>query len=70
MSEFTLTIEGMHCGGCVRRAGQALAAVEGLTVGEVRVGAARLSAADVAAAASAAIDALAEAGYKAQLDKE
>jgi copper chaperone len=69
MSEFTLSIEGMHCGACVRRAGQALAAVEGLTVGEVRVGAARLSAADESTAAPAAIDALAQAGYKAQLDK-
>ena len=30
MSEFTLQIDGMHCGSCVRRASQALAAVEGV----------------------------------------
>ena len=68
MAEFVLSIEGMHCGSCVRRAGQALAAVEGLTVNELRVGAARLTAADESTAAPAAIDALAKAGYKAQLD--
>lgn len=69
MAEFTLAIDGMHCGACVRRASQALAAVEGLKVGEVRVGAARLEAADEAAAASKAIEALAKAGYTARLDQ-
>jgi len=33
----------MHCGSCVRRVGQTLAAVEGITVNEVRLGAARLN---------------------------
>ena len=69
MAEFVLTIEGMHCGACVRRAGQALAAVDGLKVDEVRVGAARLEAADVNAATNAAIDALAKAGYTATLQQ-
>ena len=41
MAEFTLRIDGMHCGACVRRVSQALA-TEGLTVKEVRVGAARV----------------------------
>ena len=27
MAEFTLRIDGMHCGSCVRRVSQALAAV-------------------------------------------
>ncbi|WP_420237289.1 heavy-metal-associated domain-containing protein [Telmatobacter bradus] len=66
MAEFTLAIDGMHCGACVRRAGQALAVVEGVTVNEVRVGAARLTADEPTAAADAAIAALAKAGYTAQ----
>ena len=69
MAEFALTIEGMHCGACVRRAGQALAAVDGLKVDEVRVGAARLESADVDTGAKAAIEALAKAGYTATLQQ-
>ena len=64
MSEFTLQIDGMHCGSCVRRASQALAAVDGLTVNEVRVGAARLTAAEPAPI-DTAIAALAKVGYTA-----
>ena len=65
MAEFTLQIDGMHCGSCVRRASQALAAVDGLTVNEVRVGAARLTTAAEPAPIDAAIAALAKAGYTA-----
>ena len=65
MAEFTLKIDGMHCGSCVRRAGQALAAVPGVTVDEVRVGAARLSASEEPAPVEAAIAALAKVGYTA-----
>lgn len=66
--EFTLRIEGMHCGSCVRRVSQALAATEGLKVDEVRLGAARVEAADAAEAAPRAIAAVAQAGYSAQLE--
>ncbi len=65
MAEFTLQIDGMHCGSCVRRASQALAAIDGLTVNEVRVGAARLTFAAEPAPIEAAIAALAKAGYTA-----
>jgi copper chaperone CopZ len=65
MAEFTLQIDGMHCGSCVRRASQALAGVDGLTVNEVRVGAARLTTAAEPAPIDAAIAALAKAGYTA-----
>lgn len=68
MTEFTLRIDGMHCGSCVRRVTQALASTPGITVDEVRVGAARLNASDQAAAAEAAIGALAKAGYSAHLE--
>src|SRR5208283_5429139 len=55
MAEFTLRIDGMHCGSCVRRVSQALAAVQGVEVNEVRIGAARLTAAEDPAAVDLAI---------------
>jgi copper chaperone len=69
MAEFTLHIDGMHCGSCVRRANQALASVEGVTVNEVRVGAARLTATVEPAPVDQAIAALAKAGYTAHLEQ-
>ncbi|MGA2634651.1 MAG: heavy-metal-associated domain-containing protein [Terracidiphilus sp.] len=78
MSEFTLRIDGMHCGSCIRRVSQALASAEGMQVEEVRLGAARLGAARLGAArlrtilAPAPVDlavaALARAGYTARLE--
>lgn len=69
MAEFTLRIDGMHCGSCVRRVSQALAAARGLAVKEVQVGAARLETADESTAVDAAIAAIAKAGYKAHLEQ-
>ena len=53
----TLSIEGMHCGGCVRRVTAALEGVKGVEVGSVGVGSAnmtfdpnRVSAEEIAAA--------------------
>ena len=69
MSEFTLHIDGMHCGSCVRRANQALASIQGITVDEVRVGAARLTATAEPAPVEQAIAALAKVGYTAHLDQ-
>ena len=66
MSEFTLTIEGMHCGACVRRVTQALGRVSGTTVEEVRVGAARVQAEE----AAPLIAALAKAGYPAHAEQQ
>ena len=68
MSEFTLHIDGMHCGACVRRVGQALSATEGLEVKEIRVGAARLESAQDPPPVDRAIAALAAAGYRAHPD--
>ncbi len=68
MSEFTLHIDGMHCGACVRRVSQALSQTEGLTVKEVRVGAARLESEQQPAPVDQAIAALAKAGYIAHPD--
>jgi copper chaperone CopZ len=68
MSEFTLRIDGMHCGSCVRRVSQALAATEGVQVGEVRVGAARLTSTQNPPPVEQALAALAKAGYTAHLE--
>lgn len=73
MAEFTLRIDGMHCGSCVRRVGQALAqalgSTQGITVNEVRVGAARLTSAIEPAPVDDAIAALAKAGFTAHLEQ-
>ena len=37
-----LSIEGMHCGGCVRRVTTALQGVEGVELGSVEVGSAQM----------------------------
>ena len=68
MPEFTLHIDGMHCGSCVRRVSQALASAEGVQVEEVRLGAARLSTNLTPAPIDLAIAALAKAGYSARLE--
>jgi len=68
MAEFTLRIDGMHCGACVRRVSQALAQTQGLEVKEVQIGAARLDSAEEPAPLDRAIAALAAAGYKAHPD--
>jgi copper chaperone CopZ len=39
----TLSIEGMHCGGCVRRVTTALQGVKGVDVGSVEVGSAQMT---------------------------
>ena len=69
MAEFTLRIDGMHCGSCVRRVTQVLAATEGIQVQEVRIGAARLSSSSDPAPIELAMTALSKAGYPAHLEK-
>jgi copper chaperone CopZ len=68
MPEFTLRIEGMHCGACIRRVSQALAGTDGLQVKEVRVGAARIASDQDPPPVEHALAALAKAGYPAHLD--
>ncbi|HET6205813.1 MAG TPA: heavy-metal-associated domain-containing protein [Terracidiphilus sp.] len=67
MAEFTLGIDGMHCGACVRRVSQALA-TEGLAVKEVRVGAARVASDQDPLPIDRALAAIEKAGYRAHLD--
>jgi len=68
MAEFTLKIDGMHCGACICRVNQALAAVPGVEVKEIRVGAARLDSPQDPALVDLAIAAIAKAGYSAHLE--
>ena len=42
MNDLRLSIEGMHCGACVRRVTNALTGVEGVRVDSVEVGSARI----------------------------
>jgi copper chaperone len=67
MAEFTLRIDGMHCGACVRRVSQALAA-EGLAVKELRLGAARVASDQNPLPIDRALAAVEKAGYRAHLD--
>ena len=69
MSEFTLRVEGMHCGSCVRRVTQALNLGEGLEVLEVQIGAARIRSTAEPPPVDRAIAALAKAGYAANLEQ-
>ena len=66
VSDITLTIEGMHCGACVRRVTQALQRVPGTTVEEVRIGAARVQSEDPAPLVAA----LAKAGYPSHAEQQ
>jgi copper chaperone len=68
MPEFTLRIDNMHCGSCIRRVSQALASTGSLEVKEVRVGAARLSYVNDPAPIELALAALAKGGYPARLE--
>lgn len=69
MSEFTLRVEGMHCGSCVRRVTQTLNQAEALEAVEVQVGAARVRSSAEPPPVERAIAALAKAGYPARLEQ-
>lgn len=64
-SNFTLSIDGMTCGHCVKAVTDALAAVPGVVVRAVAVGSAQISAPDGLTVARA-IAALDDAGYPAR----
>jgi len=68
MTEFTLHIDGMHCGSCVRRVTQALTTVEGVVVNEVSVGSARLTTSLASAPIDLVVAALHKVGFAAHLE--
>jgi copper chaperone CopZ len=68
LAEYTLKIDGMHCGSCMRRVSHALATTPGIAVNEVRIGAARVSSDENPPPLGLAIAAIAKAGYTAYLE--
>ena len=63
-----LSIEGMHCDGCVRRVTGALAAVEGARVESVRVGAATVAIDPEQVAPQQIADAVERIGFSAHVE--
>ena len=70
MNSLAIKIDGMHCGGCVRRVTATLAAVPGVEVKEVTVGSATLAIDPARTTPEAALAALNAAGYPARLGGE
>jgi copper chaperone CopZ len=68
MAEFTLHIDGMHCGSCVRRVSQTLASIEGAVVKDVQISSAQFTSELSPAPVDLAIAALAKAGFTAHLE--
>ncbi len=69
MPDFTLLINNMHCGACIRRVTQTLTDTPGVEVKEVRLGTARLSSTQDPAPVDLALQALAKAGFPATLEQ-
>lgn len=65
METVTLSIKGMHCGGCASKVSTALKSVPGTRVEEVAVGSARVSIDPQKASAGALIAAVDNLGFKA-----
>ena len=64
-----LSIEGMHCGACVRRVTTALQAVPGVQVGAVEVGSAKLAFDPEEATAQEIAAAVNDNGFLARIEK-
>ena len=64
--QLSLTIEGMHCDGCVRRVAAALKKVESAEVEKVEVGTAQVQFDAERASKQELIDAVTRIGYKAR----
>jgi copper chaperone/Cu+-exporting ATPase len=65
----TLSIQGMHCGACVRRVTNALQEIPGVHVGSVAVGSARLEFAPDQATPAEIAAAVNRIGFSAQIEK-
>jgi copper chaperone len=63
METVTININGMSCGHCVAAVQKALAAVPGVTVGNVAIGSATISIDPAAGSLAAAESAIDDAGY-------
>jgi copper chaperone len=65
----TLSIEGMHCGGCIRRVTSVLERVKGVEVGSVEVGSAQLTFDPNGASAEEIAAAVDRIGFSAHIEK-
>jgi copper chaperone len=63
-----LSIEGMHCGACVRRVTNALSEVEGVSVDSVEVGSAKVGFDPAAVSPEQIAAAVDRIGFKAQIE--
>jgi copper chaperone len=66
MTRYTLHIDGMSCGHCLKAVNQALTAVTGTTVESVRIGRAEVQA-DDAVGEDTLVSAVEDAGYNVAL---
>jgi len=66
-NKLTLSIEGMHCGACVRRVTTALEGVTGVELGSVEVGSAKLKFNPDQASATEIAAAVDRIGFTAQI---
>jgi copper chaperone len=64
-----LSIEGMHCGGCVRRVTAALQGVKGVDLGPVEVGSAEMTFHPGQAGAEEIAAAVNRIGFSARIEK-
>lgn len=64
-----LSIQGMHCDGCVRRVTNALSAVEGARVESVQVGSATVAIDPAHASAEQIASAVDRIGFTAQVER-
>jgi copper chaperone len=58
-----LSIDGMHCGACVRRVNNSLAGLEGVQIGSVAVGSAAITFDPAAMSPDKIIEAVENAGF-------
>jgi copper chaperone CopZ len=65
----TLSIEGMHCEGCVRRVSTALQGVAGVEIDSVEVGSAQMTFEPNQASAEAIAAAVDSIGFSARVDR-
>ena len=65
--KLTLSIEGMHCGGCIHRVTAALEGAKGVTLDSVEVGSARLNFDPEQISADQIADAVNRIGFSAQV---
>lgn len=69
MEDVQLSIEGMHCGACVRRVTNALTGVGGVRVDSVEVGSAKVGIDPAATTVEQITSAVERIGFKAHVER-